>query len=75
MLKNYNERIPQQILGNISGINDNNDYSVSESFKDDNQEVVDINDNNRLRQLGLYQSEEFRNFENNLNQFNNNNKQ
>jgi hypothetical protein len=73
MLKNYNERIPQQILGNISGINDNNDYSVSESFKDDNQEVVDINDNNRLRQLGLYQSEEFRNFENNLNQFNNNN--
>ena len=74
MVKNFNERIPQQIIGNndLSNIDDNDDES--ESFGQENKNIVDIDNNSRLKKYNLYESEEFNNFKNNfMNQFNKNN--
>ena len=71
MVKNFNERIPQQIIGNndLSNIDDNDDES--ESFGQENKNIVDIDNNSRLKKYNLYESEEFNNFKNNfINQLN-----
>ena len=74
MVKNFNERLPEQIIGNnyLSNIEDNDEES--ESFNQENKNIVDIDNNSRLKKYNLYESEEFNNFKNNfMNQFNKNN--
>ena len=56
MLKNFNERIPEQILKDK--INDNENSENSNSFFNDNNEMVDIDNKERLKKLDLYKSEE-----------------
>ena len=75
MIKNFNERLPQQILKDR--INDNENSENSNSFFNDNNELVDIDNKERLKMLDLYKSEEYNNFKNNfINQvYNNNNNQ
>ena len=72
MLKNFNERIPEQILKDK--INDNENSENSNSFFNDNNEMVDIDNKERLKKLDLYKSEEYKQFKNFMNQYNNNNK-
>ena len=74
MVKNFNERLPEQIIGNnnLSNIEDNDEES--ESFNQENKNIVDIDNNSRLKKYNLYESEEFNNFKNNfMNQLNKNN--
>ena len=71
MLKNFNERIPEQILKDK--INDNENSENSNSFFNDNNEMVDIDNKERLKKLDLYKSEEYKQFKNFMNQYNNNN--
>ena len=52
MLKNFNERIPEQILKDK--INDNENSENSNSFFNDNNEMVDIDNKERLKKLDLY---------------------
>ena len=75
MIKNFNERLPEQILKDK--INDSDNSEISNSFFNDNDEVVDIDNKERLKMLNLYKSEEYNQFKNNfINQvYNNNNNQ
>ena len=77
MVKNFNERLPEQIIGNndLSNSDDNDDNDEeSESFNQDNKNIVDIDNKSRLKQYNLYESEEFNKFKNNfMNQLNKNN--
>ena len=75
MVKNFNENIPEQIMyNNISNIEENNNNeSFSNSFINDNNEIIDINNNNRLKMLQLYESKEYQIFKNNfINEINKN---
>jgi hypothetical protein len=75
MIKNFNERLPEQILKDKINYSDNSE--ISNSFFNDNDEVVDIDNKERLKMLNLYKSEEYNQFKNNfINQvYNNNNNQ
>jgi hypothetical protein len=78
MVKHFNENLPEQIMlnnnDNISNIEGNyNNESFSNSFINDNNEIIDINNNNRLKMLQLYESKEYQNFKNNfINEINKN---
>ena len=75
LLKNFNENLPMMI--NID--NNNNDISsisssFGNSFEHNAREVIDINNNAKLKKLQLYESKEFNDFKSKfLNNINNNN--
>lgn len=81
VLKNFNENLPHHIIdnnnNNVSQIEQVEEYdemssSFGNSFNNNAREVVDINNNARLKLLQLYESKEYNEFKNNF--FNNLNK-
>lgn len=81
VLKNFNENLPHHIIensnNNVSQIDQVEEYdemssSFGNSFNNNAREVVDINNNERLKLLQLYESKEYNEFKNNF--FNNLNK-